>query len=76
MWPYLAYALLVVVLAIALAPKPKQINPAVQDVKLPTAEEGIPIPVLFGTKKLEGANVVWYGDLNTTAIKSDGGGKK
>ena len=27
----------------------------------PTATEGIPIPVLFGTRKISSANVVWFG---------------
>ncbi len=45
------------------------------DVTAPTAEEGIEIPVLFGTRDLNGPNVVWYGDLKTVAIKSKGGKK-
>ena len=76
MWIFYVVALIAVVAAYALAPKPKQINPAIQDIKLPTAEEGIEIPVLFGTRKLSGGNVLWYGDVSTTPIKSGGGGKK
>lgn len=45
------------------------------DVTAPTAQEGIEIPVLFGTRDLNGPNVVWYGDLKTVAIKSKGGKK-
>jgi hypothetical protein len=39
------------------------------DVQAPTAEEGRSISVLFGTKRVKGPNVVWYGDIKTQAIK-------
>lgn len=39
---------------------------------LPTAEEGRPVQVLFGKRYIAGPNVVWYGDLRTQAIWSDG----
>lgn len=62
-----------------LAPKP-QTNPppGIGEVKVPTATEGREIPVLFGTRDIEGPNVVWYGDIKTTDHKVDPceGGKK
>lgn len=59
-----------------LAPKPQNQKPAgLGEITAPTAEEGIEIPVLFGTRDFNGPNVVWYGDLKTTAIKSKGGKK-
>lgn len=39
------------------------------DFTLPTAEEGRCIPVPFGTCKVAGGNVVWYGDLRVEAIQ-------
>ena len=39
------------------------------DINAPTAVEGKPVPVLFGTKRIKGPNVVWYGDLKSIAIK-------
>ena len=45
------------------------------EIEAPIAEEGVEIPVLFGTRDLNGPNVVWYGDLKTVAIKSKGGKK-
>lgn len=39
------------------------------DFRLPTAQEGRAIPILFGTCKVSGPNVVWYGDLVVQAIK-------
>ena len=60
------------VLSELLKPKPKIENarPAgLGDFKFPTAEEGRPIPIVFGTVKQEGPNVVWYGDFRQAAIK-------
>lgn len=52
------------------------IKPAtLADIDAPTAEEGRPIPVLFGMALVRGANVVWYGDLKAEPIKKDGGKK-
>ena len=60
----------------ALAPKPPQPKPAaLEDFDIPVAEQGRPIPVVFGTVTLTGPNVMWYGDLRTTAIKKKGGKK-
>lgn len=35
------------------------------DFKVPTAQEGRPIPVLFGRRWISGENIVWYGDYST-----------
>ena len=35
----------------------------------PTALEGRPIPIVFGTVKLSGPNIVWYGDFSQFAKK-------
>lgn len=75
----LTYFIVLVVttaISIALAPKPPSPKPAsLADFDVPTAEEGRPIPVVFGTKVIRGANVVWYGDLRTEAIRKKGGKK-
>jgi hypothetical protein len=42
---------------------------------VPVAEEGRPIPVVFGTVTVTGANVLWYGDLRSTPIQKKGGKK-
>lgn len=76
---FLAYiALLIVtsIVAIALAPKPPKPKPAsLSDFDIPTAEQGRPIPIVFGTVMVTGPNVIWYGDLSTKAIKASGGKK-
>lgn len=59
-----------------LAPKPPQPKPLeLSDFELPTADEGRPIPVVFGTMIVRGPNVTWYGDLRVTPIKEQGSKK-
>ena len=60
------------ILSEVLKPKPNQENarPAsLGDFKFPTATEERVVPIVWGTVKLEGPNVVWYGDLRQTAIE-------
>lgn len=67
---YLIVFVVALVVAYACAPKPADMQPAsLQDLNIPTAEPGRPIPVVFGTYVIKGSNVVWYGDLATTPIK-------
>jgi hypothetical protein len=72
MWPLIVTWVATAVIAYALRPKPKiQSAPApatIEDIDAPTAEEGRTIPVLFGTRKISGPNIVWYGDLDTDPI--------
>lgn len=76
MWWYIAVFVVALVVAYATTPKPQSQPPAgLGDIKAPTAEEGREIPVLFGTRDLEGPNVVWYGDFRAVAIRKKGGKK-
>lgn len=76
MWWYIAVFVVALVVSYALAPKPQNQPPSgLGDIKAPTAEEGREIPVLFGTRDMEGPNVVWYGHLRTVAIRKKGGKK-
>ena len=64
------------VLAYSMQPKIETRPPAgINDVQVPTAEVGRPIPVLFGRKRLSGPNIVWYGHLKVDPIKKSGGKK-
>jgi hypothetical protein len=52
------------ILGYMLAPKPPgQKPPSLADIRKPTAEAGRPIPVLFGTRTIEGPNNIWSGDV-------------
>ena len=75
MWFFISFVVLLVA-TYAFAPKPPTTPPAGLDtIQAPTAEEGREIPILFGTRRIRSANVVWYGDLRTKSIKSSGGKK-
>lgn len=72
----LAIVIVASYLSAALAPKPPAPKPAsLDDVDAPTAEEGKPIAVVFGTVWATGPNVIWFGDLRTTPIRKSGGKK-
>ncbi len=71
-------SLVLTAISYALSPKPKNTSPkaaGLDDFNLPTAEEGRPIPVVFGTVLLRGPNVVWAGDLKVDPIRKSGGKK-
>lgn len=61
-----------VVLTELLRPKPalEDARPALLgDFQFPTATEGRVVPLLWGKVRVRGPNVVWYGDLQQTAIE-------
>jgi hypothetical protein len=67
MFAFLIKLAIMVALSYALRPKPKTPTPpkaaGIEEFDIPTAEEGRPIQVLFGKRRIAGPNVVWYGDL-------------
>ena len=71
-WFAVAFAA-VFVIAYNSIPSPQ--GPQAGTFEAPTAEEGRPIPVLFGTRRISSANIVWWGDLRTEAVKKSGGKK-
>ena len=76
MWGQIALFVVMMIVSVLLAPKPETIPPAgLNEIDVPTAEIGREIPVLFGTRDIKGANVVWYGDLSTSPIRKKGGKK-
>lgn len=61
-----------IVLSELLRPKPKFENarPAgLGDFKFPTAIEGRVVPIVWGTVKCAGPNVIWWGDLKQRPVK-------
>lgn len=66
---YFVIMLITMVVAMRMAKTPDNAKAAgVEDFSFPTAAER-PVQVLYGTRKLGGSNVLWYGDLKTKAIK-------
>lgn len=75
-WIYAIVFIVALIASYAMMPKPQNAKPAgLGDVQAPTAEDGREIPVLFGTRDLNGPNVVWYGHFRSVAIKKKGGKK-
>lgn len=75
-WVQLILLVVSAIVSYALRPKPPVPKPsALEDFDIPVAEQGRPIPVVFGTVHITGPNVLWYGDLRNTAIKQKGGKK-
>jgi hypothetical protein len=63
--------IIVIILSIALAPKPKVPKAAtLKDFEFPQANEGTPQAVVFGDVWSGGWMVLSYGNLRTKAIKS------
>jgi hypothetical protein len=57
-----------------LRPKPRFENArpkGLGDFNFPTATEGRVVPIVWGTVKISGPNVVWYGKLKQIAIKEE-----
>lgn len=75
-WEYIVVLIIAAVVSYALAPKPPIPPPAtLEDFQVPTAEEGRPIPVVFGEVWITGPNVLWYGNLSAQPIYKKGGKK-
>ena len=75
-WVYAIVFIASLVVSYAMIPKPESRPPAeLDEIQAPTAEVGREIPVLFGTRKMDAPNVVWYGDLRTVPVKKKGGKK-
>lgn len=74
MYWFIAIFIIAIVASLAM-PKPKQQQApsGINEFQVPTAQEGKPIGVLFGTKDIDGSNCVWYGNLRSVAITKSGG---
>lgn len=73
-----AIALLIVsaFITVALTPKPERPKPAsLEDFDFPQIDETTPQSVVFGDVWISDWIVLWYGNLRSTAIKSEGGKK-
>lgn len=66
---YIVVMVIATVLSVVLRPKPNipQLLPGQVD-NVPVAEEGKPIPVIFGTRYVRQPNVVWWGKVRPVPI--------
>ena len=72
---YAVVLIAAVAFALSAASKTGAQNVEEQEFEAPTSGEGKNQPVLFGTKYIKAPNVVWYGDITTSAVKKKGGKK-
>lgn len=76
MWIQLAFMVVALIVAVALAPKPPIPKPpSLEDFDVPVAEQGVDVPWIFGEGEVKSYNVVYFGDLSTQPIKVKGGKK-
>lgn len=68
-WSFLVKLAITMIISYVLRPKPEKAKPALlEDFDVPVAEDGKPICVVFGRRRVADPNIVWYGDLASTAI--------
>lgn len=68
------FAASLVIVVLALVPKPPQAqSPSLTDIEIPTAEEGRPVPVIFGVVTVTSPNIVWYGNIAYRAVRTKSG---
>lgn len=71
MWYAIAFlAAALIYVYVSMPDQPAAKSPDLDDIQVPTAEVGRPIPVLFGTREIKGANVVWDGDFGKDRIEN------
>jgi hypothetical protein len=58
---------------IGLLLRKKQKAPEVGQMDIVNPDASSPVPVCFGTNIIKGSNVIWYGNPQTTKIKTDSG---
>lgn len=71
-WFTLALFALSFFASVLLAPKPHLENARpgkLGDIQWPIADEGSPVPVIFGRVRLRSPNCIWYGDYRTRAVR-------
>jgi hypothetical protein len=74
MWIQLLIFIVVSIISALLAPKQQNAVPGSPS-GAPSIADTQQVPVCFGTCDFEQPNLVWYGDLKTTPIKTSGGKK-
>ncbi len=71
---YLVLAVLAIVLAVTLQSQPPtQQPPSISELEVPTAEQGRPIPKVFGRRVVKSPNIVFYGNISYKDVKAEGG---
>jgi len=74
MWAFVAQIAISLIITMLFSDSPDAPEAAtLEDFDAPVVGQGDPYAVIFGTFLVKGANVLWYGDLRTTEVKTDAG---
>ena len=74
---YIIVLVLSVIISYLLAPSmSQQQGQTAGELQAATVDSSSPVPVLFGTRRIDASNCVWYGDVSATPITKCEGGKK
>lgn len=49
--------------------QPKAATPEVRDIDDPTSDAGREVPVVFGTVRVKGVNILWFGEKTTKSYQ-------
>jgi hypothetical protein len=47
-----------------------------EELSAPSVEDGVNIPVLFGSRMIKSPLIAWWGDVGITKVQAPTGGKK
>lgn len=73
MWLQIALFVVSIVISYAMQPKPPNPKPpTLEEMNVPTTEEGRELPWVFGEWLFKDPNCVWFGDLKTRPIRKGG----
>ncbi|HGM4836178.1 hypothetical protein [Stenotrophomonas maltophilia] len=76
MWFQIIMLVVSLIISYVTRPRPTVPKPAaLEDFNVPTAEDGRECAMIFGTVWIDDPNVLYYGDLRTTPVKTKGGKK-
>ncbi|MCD9097036.1 hypothetical protein [Luteimonas fraxinea] len=73
-WVYIIVMLLSIAISLAMMPKPQNAKPpALADFDAPVSEDGRDVAWLHGECWMKDPNVLWWGRLRTTPIRTKSG---
>ena len=73
MWVQLVIMVVSIIIQLVTRPHPPKPPAAtLNDINIPTIDQGTPIAVVFGEVWVDNWMVLWYGALRTTPIKQGG----
>lgn len=73
-WPLVLLFVVSIVVVLAMTPQAPAAKPQSMDEgSLPMAEPGNVVPIVFGTYIVQAPNIVWFGDLDQTPIRTKSG---